>query len=180
MSEVRKKLKEEDKKPVPYKLKPIEITVEELIAAKRRGLPVRKASPFGLTAEQYGKIYTIGAYRMRVSDIDNIPVEELERRLKEVKTAEKGTDEEIKRKQEEIKRKKEATREEQKRMIYREVGTLKAMADDEGKAANRYRDAAKDSPLPTMSKVLFSIASDEQAHEQRLRMLAVELERGIL
>jgi len=100
-------------------------------------------------------------------------IEEIQRKEQEVK-------DKIKRKQEEIKRKKEATREEQKRMIYREVGTLKAMADDEGKAANRYRDAAKDSPLPTMSKVLFSIASDEQAHEQRLRMLAVELERGIL
>jgi len=180
MSEVRKKLKEEDKKPVPYKLKPIEITVEELIAAKRRGLPVRKASPFGLTAEQYGKIYTIGAYRMRVSDIDNIPVEELERRLKEVKTAEKGTDEEIKRKQEEIKRKKEATREEQKRMITLIIKQLKATAESEKEAADAYSVSAKGSPSPTVQRLLLEIAIDEREHESKLRRLASELERQIM
>lgn len=64
-----------------YRLAAVEVTIEDLINAKRRGIRVQKMPPYGLTLEQYGHIYSIGGYKVTVKG----SVEEIERKLKEVK-----------------------------------------------------------------------------------------------
>ena len=87
---------------------------------------------------------------------------------------------EIKRLEERNKEMWKAKKEEYKRLINREVGTLKSMEKDEEEAAIRYRNASNDSPLPTMKRLLLDLGSEEQTHALRLHRLAIELERGIL
>lgn len=90
---VRKKEKRE------YKLVRPEITAEELIRAKREGLKVRKVAR-GITPEEYGKVYTIEGYRVKIKD----PAE-LERLAEEKRKEEQRIKETLKREFERWKRK---------------------------------------------------------------------------
>jgi len=86
----------------------------------------------------------------------------------------------IKRLEERNKEMIKAKKKEQKRMIYEQAQLLRSLADNEGKDAAKYRDLAKYNPLPTMSKLFFSLALEEHEHEVRLVRLAEELTRKIL
>ena len=46
-----------------YRIKLSDATIDELVRAKREGATVRKLI-YGLTAEQYGHVYSVGGYRM--------------------------------------------------------------------------------------------------------------------
>jgi rubrerythrin len=110
------------------------------------------------------------ATREKYSGLSGIEsIEELERKAAEIKRQEDKAKERLR-----------LTKEEYIKLINREAGTLNSMAKDEDEDANRYRSAANYSPLPTMKKLLLGIGAEEQVHAQRLRILATELERGIL
>jgi len=165
MSEARKKLNEENKKKKPYVLVRPELTAEDILKARQRGIRVAKVR-YGITPEQYGHVYSIGSgkgqvgYRVTVSD------EEL-KRLEELKGQEAQVKEKIKRKQEEVRLYKEHILIEFKNMI-------RHMIDDEEKGIERYVELLKRARVLGLAeniRDLQLILNDEQRHLSLLKAM---------
>lgn len=149
------------KEKITYRLTRPEMTAAELINAKRKGLSVRKVSR-GIPPEDYGKVYSIDRYRVKVTGNP----EDIERQVKEARKKEQQLKAEYKR--------------ELKRVSEEIISILSELGKEEANSALHYQKlSTKYSAFPTVQKILSEASSDELKHSNQFFDLVHELRREL-